>query len=112
MRDASVLVSDAEADGVTMPQMDELRKAIADAKAWLELGRKSLQARATRGVATRATLEEVWELYNAGQALPLTLPEVSAVPLAFHWPSTGLPLAFHWPSTGLPLTVHGLPCRR
>ena len=76
IKDAAALLSDADADGVTMELIERLRVSVADAKAWLDQSRRSLNARSTRGVATRASFDEALRLYEAGQALPLTLPEV------------------------------------
>ena len=76
IKDAAALLSDADADGVTMELIERLRVSVADAKAWLDQSRRSLNARSTRGVATRASFDEAVRLYEAGQALPLTLPEV------------------------------------
>ena len=78
VRDATVLCTEAEGDGVLLPEIEKLRAGIAAAKAWLEQGRRS-QARSTRGVASRASLEEVWVLYRTGQDLLLALPEVNAL---------------------------------
>jgi hypothetical protein len=79
IKDAAALLSEADADGVSMEPMETLRQSVADAKAWLEQCRRSLNARSTRGVATRASFDEALRLYEAGQALPITLPEVYAL---------------------------------
>lgn len=80
LKEASVLLSEADADKVLMPAIDELRACVGKAKGWLESVRRT-QSRSTRGVATRATLPELRELFAVGQALPLSLPEVGTLAL-------------------------------
>jgi hypothetical protein len=75
IKEAIAIISDADGDKILLPVLDQLRSAVSRAKTWLESVRRT-QSRSTRGVATRATLPELRELFQIGQDLPLSLPEV------------------------------------
>ena len=80
MKEATALISECNDDQILLPALDDLRAAVTKAKGFLESVRRT-QSRSTRGVATRATLPELRELYDFGQSLPLTIPEVGSLAL-------------------------------
>ena len=75
IKEASTLLAEADGDKILLPALDQLRSAVSRAKTWLESVRRT-QSRSTRGFATRATLPELRELFQVGQGLRISLPEV------------------------------------
>jgi hypothetical protein len=74
------MLGDVESEGVVPPRLAELRAAILAAKAWQEQARRS-QSRSTRGVAARATLNELRAMLAEGRDLRLDVAEVGVLAL-------------------------------